>query len=241
MTCGVYSIINIINNKQYIGSSRKIESRWKAHIRLLNNNNHHSQHLQNAWLKYGEHNFKFIILLECSPNERIVFEQKCIDKFKTTVPIFGYNVRSDASGGNGMSEETKQKISVALLGKKRGPKTKEQKLKQSLSQIGRKQSEETKQKISNAHKGKKKKPLTEEHKEKLRQLTLTRILTEEQKLDISKKITASKKGKAGKPWTEEQRRKILTKRNGSKRTEETKQKMRDAAKKYWAKRKQETS
>lgn len=237
MTCGVYTIINITNNKQYIGSSLKIESRWKAHIRLLNKNKHHSRHLQEAWFKYGETNFKFAVLLKCAPHERVIYEQKAIDKFKTILPAFGYNVRPDASGGNGMSEETKQKISAALLGKLRGPKTEEQKLKQSLSQLGRKQSEETKQKISKAHTGKRKKPLTEEHKEKLRQSTLARTFTEEQKLEISKKITQSKKGKPGSSWTEEQRQKILAKRLGSKRTEETKQKMRDSAKQQWVNRK----
>lgn len=40
--CGVYGIVNIKNNKIYIGSSIDIYLRWKKHIRDLNNGSHHS-------------------------------------------------------------------------------------------------------------------------------------------------------------------------------------------------------
>ena len=56
---GIYSIFNIINNKQYVGSSKNIRRRIKEHYRDLQNNKHHSQPLQNAWNKYGKYSFEF--------------------------------------------------------------------------------------------------------------------------------------------------------------------------------------
>lgn len=61
---GIYQITNLVNFKQYIGSSKKLRSRKNSHFADLRKNSHHNQHLQNAWNKYGEDNFKFIILEE---------------------------------------------------------------------------------------------------------------------------------------------------------------------------------
>ena len=62
------------------------------------------------------------------------------------------------------TEESKQRISEALKGKKKGPMSEEHKQKISEGQKGKKLSEETKQRISELHKGRK---LSEEHKRKL--------------------------------------------------------------------------
>lgn len=37
MSCGIYKITNLINNKIYIGQSVNIEARWKGHIRNSKN------------------------------------------------------------------------------------------------------------------------------------------------------------------------------------------------------------
>ena len=55
----IYIITNIINDKKYIGSSVNYLKRKNSHICYLRSNKHHSQHLQNAYNKYGEENFKF--------------------------------------------------------------------------------------------------------------------------------------------------------------------------------------
>lgn len=62
---GIYCIINILNNKKYIGSSRNIYSRWYKHRANLRGGYHPDSYLQNAWDKYGEENFYFIILKKC--------------------------------------------------------------------------------------------------------------------------------------------------------------------------------
>ena len=53
MSVGVYKILNIKNDKFYIGSTSTIgfENRWKKHILDLNNNCHHSVYLQRSWNK----------------------------------------------------------------------------------------------------------------------------------------------------------------------------------------------
>ena len=59
---GIYMLYNIVDNKYYIGSAVNLRERWLGHKSFLNCNNHHSQHLQNAWNKYGEQSFKFQVL-----------------------------------------------------------------------------------------------------------------------------------------------------------------------------------
>lgn len=90
--CGVYSIKNIVNNKQYIGSSKDVYGRWTTHLRNLENNKHPNDHLQKAWNKYKKDNFEFIILEKCNINNRFEIEQKWCDYFETYNPEKGYNI-----------------------------------------------------------------------------------------------------------------------------------------------------
>ena len=59
---GIYEIINIINNKKYIGQSIEIKRRWNDHKSELRRNSHHNIYLQKSWNKYGEENFKFEVI-----------------------------------------------------------------------------------------------------------------------------------------------------------------------------------
>ena len=59
---GIYKIVNKINGKYYVGSSKDvINYRWIHHKRALRSNRHKNDYLQNAWNKYGEDNFEIII------------------------------------------------------------------------------------------------------------------------------------------------------------------------------------
>lgn len=88
---GIYSIINIENNKQYIGSSINIGKRIKEHIRRLNKNIHHSIKLQRSWNKYEEKSFKIKVLEFCSKDNLIKNENYYLNKLS---PFF--NISKDA-------------------------------------------------------------------------------------------------------------------------------------------------
>lgn len=131
--CGIYSIFNIINNKQYVGSSKNIRRRIKEHYRDLQNNKHHSQPLQNAWNKYGKYSFEFKILeITDNLNEK---EQYWIDYNQSHCKKKGYNVCPIANSIKGRIStlETRLKISNYQKGR---PKTKEHNLKNSLTKLG---------------------------------------------------------------------------------------------------------
>jgi group I intron endonuclease len=131
MTCGIYCIENIIDNKKYIGKSVNIEKRWEIHKRKLFSSVHVNIHLLNAWNKYGETNFIFRIIEECSKNNLDKKEIFYINYFDTINN--GYN-KTNGGGGFLMhhSETSKKKISESLkkqweLGIRKGkPLTQEQ-------------------------------------------------------------------------------------------------------------------
>ena len=88
---GIYCIMNTVNGKKYIGSSKNIYSRWQKHRTLLRRNTHWDKHLQNAWNKYGEPSFKFIVLCKCLEEELLTKEQEYIDNLAPE-----YNIMMEA-------------------------------------------------------------------------------------------------------------------------------------------------
>ena len=90
MTCGVYSIHNKINGKCYIGQSTNIEQRFQKHRYFLNNQQHHNQHLQNAWNTYHESNFDFYIIKQCKYQYLDRFEKLYIRLYNSIE--MGYNI-----------------------------------------------------------------------------------------------------------------------------------------------------
>ena len=143
----VYQHKNKINGKIYIGiTSQKPEDRWGPQ----GCNYKSSPHFYSAIQKYGWNNFEHNILFTGLTKEQACLkEQELIKEYDLMNREFGYN---STSGGDifVMNEETKQKISQAMMGNKNG--------------LGHPCSEEKKKKISEAQKGRK---FTKEHKQKL--------------------------------------------------------------------------
>lgn len=94
---GIYRILNLKNNKQYVGSTKSsFWSRKTKHYNQLKRNSHGNQYLQNSWNKYGENAFIFEIIEIC--NKDIVEKREAyyISKFKSNEKQFGYNIASVA-------------------------------------------------------------------------------------------------------------------------------------------------
>jgi group I intron endonuclease len=65
MAAGIYKIINVVNNKFYVGSSVNLRRRKSRHFSELRAGKHNNKHLQAAWGKYGEQAFVFVVVEEC--------------------------------------------------------------------------------------------------------------------------------------------------------------------------------
>lgn len=79
---GIYRILNIINNKIYIGSTFNLKKRKKRHLSDLKRNVHPNNHLQAAFNKYGVDNFKLEVIelvprLECE--SKLDFKKRLVD------------------------------------------------------------------------------------------------------------------------------------------------------------------
>jgi group I intron endonuclease len=104
---GIYFIKCLTNDKKYIGSSTmKIFKRIQHHYLELKRNNHKNQHLQNAWNKYGEDAFQFIIFENLEKTNCLSREQELLnsENFEDL-----YNINSLASGTPNLSRETIEK------------------------------------------------------------------------------------------------------------------------------------
>lgn len=110
----IYRILNIKNNKKYIGkTSRKLQYRKSQHFSELRRNTHHNSYLQRSFNKYGEENFKLEILVEGKfTNEELnKLEKIYILLYGTTNEKYGYNLAAGGEGLNDPTGEIKKKIS----------------------------------------------------------------------------------------------------------------------------------
>ena len=112
---GIYQILNIINQKCYIGSAIRFSSRFGVHRNTLRNNKHHSIILQRAWNKYGENSFIFNILEECDIEKLIEREQYYIDLLKPE-----YNICKIAGSCLGIKFSAESSLKKSLNSKRKG-------------------------------------------------------------------------------------------------------------------------
>jgi len=141
----IYKIHNKINGKLYIGKTVKtLNQRWNSHVRMAKKKTNRC--LYDAMNKYGYDNFEIISICQASNIKELEqLEKSYIKKFKTLDRAYGYNMTEGGDGGPmppeslkkmiekktgvPLTEEHKQKISKAHMGRPKGPMSDKQKKK----------------------------------------------------------------------------------------------------------------
>lgn len=158
MRC-IYKIINVVNNKFYIGSAVNFEKRKARHLWRLRRGDHVNKHLQAAWTKYGAHAFVFAVVEEVPPAQDLLTVENGWLKQHVGQP-YCYNIAMDATAPqrgmfgdkNSMwgrtfshTPEAIAKIAAASSGRVQDPATVERK---TAHLLGKPKSAEVRAKIS---------------------------------------------------------------------------------------------
>lgn len=238
---GIYKITCVPTGKVYIGSAFDFVIRRTEHKYHLRRGNHHNQHLQNAWNKYGEFNFSFELIGEYKPDDLKKQEQYWVDFYQSANPELGFNIAAIISApmaGRNHSPETRKKISESQKGipvpsrrHKRSPESIEKTI---AAHRGKKRSPEACLRIRNGKKGKPVTPAQKLQLGKLADLHRGKPLS----IDHRTKLSAVKMGKPGKQHTDESRAKMsVSQRKRPPVSDETKRRMSAARKAYWDRKK----
>lgn len=128
MNIGIYVIKNTVNGKRYVGQSKNLTARWKAHLWCLRNDYHaENLHLRRAWKKYGAQAFVFVIIQR---TKKLLTQERYWVKTLNTLHPNGYNIcwpghwpigKVHPTKGRKWTLKTKAKISKALKGRNHGP------------------------------------------------------------------------------------------------------------------------
>ena len=110
MESGIYKIVNTIDDKIYVGRSKNVYKRVRAHKCDLRKNRHGNQYLQNSWNKYGEENFMWEVIELCSLDIISERESYWIKELNTLDRDCGYNIE-ERDLQNRYTEEYKQHLS----------------------------------------------------------------------------------------------------------------------------------
>lgn len=148
----IYKIINLINNKFYVGSTTNMYERTRGHKSRLRRNKHHAKHLQAAWNLYGADKFVFVVVEVIADGESLqeaenkwlhewVGNDMCYNKsLYSDTPMRGIAKEDHPSYGRTKTEKEKQLISDTL---KEGYASGEY----PHPRVGKKHTEETRKKI----------------------------------------------------------------------------------------------
>jgi len=180
MAKGIYKIINVVNNKFYVGSAVDLKRRRIRHFSELRTGKHNNKHLQAAWDKYGEPAFIFVVLEEVDDSVNIleledvwlknhVGKDYCYNMGKTaTAPMLGMTGELSPTWGYVHTVEAKLKIGASSKGR---TQSEEEKVKRRQTMAGHNVSAGTRAKISASLMGDKNfnygKPRSDEFKEKV--------------------------------------------------------------------------
>lgn len=157
MKMGIYKIINVVNNKFYLGSAVNFSRRKARHFSELRHNKHNNRWLQASWNKYGETSFVFAIVEEVQDKALLLeVENRWLKEHvgkdycynigvDATAPMLGMSGEDSPTWGYKHTPETIAVITSASTGRKHSPEDIE-KIRQHW--IGKPKSASTRAKIS---------------------------------------------------------------------------------------------
>jgi group I intron endonuclease len=224
----VYKITNKTNGECYIGQTTNLPKyRFNTYhgLKCIK-----QPKLYNALKKYGPDNFTYESIDTTAIDQTTLNNLEIHYILQCDSMNNGYNCDPGGHGrGKRLSEETRHKLSMAAIGRKRSKESIE---KSALGIRGRERSEETRRKISESNKGKKHseetrhklsliftgRKLSKEHIEKSALGHIGHIVSEETRRKISEALK-------NREWTEENKQAHLKAHKGRKLSEESKRKI----------------
>ncbi len=190
---GIYKILNLKDNKFYIGSAVDLRKRFYEHARQLNKNEHNNRHLQFAWNKYWSISFKFEIIEIVEDKSKLLErEQFWIDMTNCCNDKVGYNLSPVAGSQLNFKHSVESKLKISLAAKNISQETRdkrkayiftdEHRKHMSIARKKRITKEETRIKLSVAGKNRNH---TEQHKLNISKSKLGHDVSKETRLLIS--------------------------------------------------------
>lgn len=155
----IYKIINVVNNKFYVGSAVNYEKRKARHLWRLRRGDHANKHLQAAWNLYGEKAFLFAVVQEVAETADLLAAEN-VWLFEHVGKDYCYNIATDATAptrgwtgeknpmwGKTFAHSDEAKLRIGKAAKKR-VQSREEKEKRRATMQGRSQPTEIRAKIS---------------------------------------------------------------------------------------------
>lgn len=163
MRC-IYKIINVVNNKFYVGSAIDYRKRKARHLWRLRRGDHANKHLQAAWNMHTEAAFVFAVVQEVAPEADLLAAENVWLK-EHVGKDYCYNIATDATAptrgwfgeknpmwGKTFSQTDDAKARIALASKDR-VQSEEEKAKRRETMRGKPQPADVRAKISAALSG----------------------------------------------------------------------------------------
>jgi group I intron endonuclease len=155
----IYKIINVINNKFYVGSAVNYEKRKARHLWRLRRGDHANKHLQAAWNLYGEKAFMFAVVQEVAESADLlaaenvwlfehVGKEHCYNiATDATAPTRGWTGEKNPMWGKTFSHSDAAKLRIGKAAKTR-VQSEEEKVKRRATMRGKPQPASVRAKIS---------------------------------------------------------------------------------------------
>jgi group I intron endonuclease len=157
MARGIYKIINVVNNKFYVGSAVDLKRRKTRHFSELRTGKHNNRHLQAAWVKYGEQAFVFVVVEELAlAADLLAAENRWLKEHvgkdycynigvDATAPHLGMSGPLSPTWGHKHTDDAKHRIGVASKARVQSP---EEKTKRRATMLGKPKPAAVRAKIS---------------------------------------------------------------------------------------------